>query len=622
MPNPPPPPPPNLSIAFQPAPPTSVPIGTTAMLSATVTNDPNNYGVDWSLTCSMPGNCGSLSAPHTASGQAVSFAPPSNFTGNSVTVNIVAFATADHSFNVAAPIAVVAFASKLQGSFVFHAEGIDQSFTPYQVAGVVALDGNGGVTSVEQTANFFDLNTGAFTTKTDTVQSSAGSYFIGSDGRGTLTINTNDPDVASNGSETFSIVYLSSSQVLISQADFTESASGAMDLQTSTAAPAHGYAFVASGNDFNSGSSVAFGGVLNIDSANTISGAGSVADQNFAGTLTAKQGLSGTVSAPDSFGAFTLNLNIPGFQSTNTFQFTGYIVDDAHIKLIENDNASGAGLGSVAGVAIGQGSATGTFKSNSAFSGKYVFGILGVDLTGFTPATLTAAGLFSADGSGGLNNGYIDMLLEQNGNQGFAGSQISSAFKGNYSVDSSGSGRVHATFKGFSGAVQPPVAPNFFLYLTGNGNPPLMLDASDNTGDYPSVGSGIVYPQAAGPLTLNGQYGITFTQQDGQENDGSGQITIDTTTNTLSGVVDVNTGFNPIPSQTVTGTIQAPQANGLVVGTLTGQSSFFVSPFNVDYYIVDAGHGFFVETDLLTAPQPTVTFGFYATRNPVCTGCP
>src|ERR1700722_5592802 len=57
--NPPPPPSSSVSIPFQgpqcPATSTatySVPLNSTLSLSATVTNDPNNLGVDWSLTCS------------------------------------------------------------------------------------------------------------------------------------------------------------------------------------------------------------------------------------------------------------------------------------------------------------------------------------------------------------------------------------------------------------------------------------------------------------------------------------------------------------------------------------------------------------------------------------------
>ncbi len=528
--NPPAPPLSTVTIAFQPTPPASIPLGASTPLSAVVSNDSSSEGVDWSLSCSIPGTapnkCGTLSALHTASAAATTFTPPSAFSGNSVAVNIVAFATADHTQNVSAPISITGFGSTLKGTYVLQAQGIDvNSFEPYQFAGVIVFDGNGGITSGEQTVNLFDPNLGSLAATSDPI--TGGGYFLGPDGRGTITINTNDQNVGLSGVETFSFVYLSSSQALIAQTDFSETASGTMDLQTSTAAPSGGYAFVVNGMDTATFSPTAMGGVFNIDSANTISGKGSVTDQNLAGTLTAKQPLSGTVSNPDSFGAVTLNLNVPTFPTATTFQFTGYIVDATHIKLIESDNVGGAfGSGSTGGIAIGQGSATGTFLDDSAFSGTYVFGVTGVDLATFAPSTLTSVGLFSADGSGTLANGFTDTFLQANGSQGTAGSQIRAAFIGTYTIDNKGTGRVRVNMNHFSPAPHPGFAPLFFFYLTGNGNPPLVLDAGDPTFNYPSVGTGTAYLRSSASLTFGGKYGFSITQQNGfLEADGTGQIT-------------------------------------------------------------------------------------------------
>jgi hypothetical protein len=164
-------------------------------------------------------------------------------------------------------------------------------------------------------------------------------------GRGTISISTNNQDLGTNGVESFSFVILSSSQALITAlptSTLLVSATGTMDLQTSTAAPAAGYAFVVSGTDFSSASPTSIGGVFNINSPNNVSGKGSVADQNLSGTVTAQKNLSGIISNPDSFGAVTLNLAVPTFTSTTAFQFTGYIVDATHIKVIESDNPLGS----------------------------------------------------------------------------------------------------------------------------------------------------------------------------------------------------------------------------------------------------------------------------------------
>src|SRR5262249_36992292 len=100
--NPPPPATQHVSIAFQSAPAASLPLGTTAAVSAVVTNDPGNAGVDWAVTCQNTGNCGSISPHHTASGDTATYSPPTVLSGNSQNVNIEAFATADHTQNVIA----------------------------------------------------------------------------------------------------------------------------------------------------------------------------------------------------------------------------------------------------------------------------------------------------------------------------------------------------------------------------------------------------------------------------------------------------------------------------------------------------------------------------------------
>jgi hypothetical protein len=623
--NPPPPPAAGLSIAFNPAPPTTVALNSTVPLTAVVTNDTTNggsgSGVDWSLSCQAGGTaCGSLSLLHTNSGQANIYTPPSSFSGNSLIVNIAAFATANHSMNVLTTMNITAFSGNLKGTYVLETQGINLIAQAYQFAGVIVLDGNGNITSGEQTLNFYDNNQGVTTSKTDVII--GGNYFIGTDGRGTITINTKDIDVGNgtNGTETFSLVFLSNAKALIAETDPFESGTGTMDLQTSTATPTGGYAFVVNGLDISSGLPIAWGGILNIDSPNTISGNGSVTDQSLAGTITSEQRLSGTLTNPDSFGAVELSLTVPGYSNAQSYSFAGYIVDATHIKLIENDNASGY----TGGVAVGQGTATGTFNNNSMFSGTYVFGIKGIDLTSNAPNSLTWAGLLTADGNGNLN-GYSDVFLQANLNQGTSGSQISFQGNGTYVVETAGTGRVRASLN-FILTPVPNFEPLFFMYLTGNGNPPLILYANDQSTspdfpNYPSMGMGISYNQTA-PLTFSGgDYGLTITQSNGTgvEVDGTGQMTANA--NALTGAIDTNDSFAPSFANPLSGTYAAPLANGEFTGSLSS-ITFDSFPFTADFYIIDANHGLFVETDLIKASTGVVSFGHYASRTPVCTGCP
>lgn len=615
--NPGPPPPSNqVSVVFQPQPAAVISIDSSPSITAVVNNDASNSGVDWAVNCPVQGSCGSLSALHTASGEATTYTPPSTLAGNSESVSIVAFATANHAQNVAAPITITAFGDALKGSYVLQAQGVDSSLNPYQFAGVVVLDGNGGISSGEQTVNITDPVTGLYVCLTDNISSQGSSYFVGADGRGTITITPqNDPDL---GVETFSIVALSPSKALIAAMPTSTAAvtgTGTMDLQSAIATPVNGYAFVVSGSDFASASPTAIGGVLNIDSANNISGKGSEADQNLAGTIVNNQKLSGTVSNPDSFGAVTFNLSVPTFPSTTAFKFTGYVVDATHIKLIESDNPVEVGaFGATAGIAIGQGAATGTFNS---FSGTYVFGVLGEDLAIFQPSTATSAGVFTADGSGGLANGYTDTSLLG------AFTSFGASFDGTYTVASSGIGRVSASFKHFS---PPPVGgfhPAFIFYLTGNGNPPLVLaSATANFATPLFFGTGVAYPQI-GPLTFSGDYGFSITQQNGGEGDAAGRMTTAANPLSYSGAVDGNFSFNPSFNNPLTGAYDAPSSNGVFASTVSDQI-FEFSPFTANFYIIDASHGFFVETDLAdpNVPSGVASFGYYSARTPVCVGCP
>ena len=631
----PPPPPPNLAINLSTMPANPLPVNQTTTLAATVTGDPNNYGVDWSVTCSNP-DCGKLSAPHTVScpdpNCAVTYTPPVSFPGNSETVNIVAFATADNKANASASIKIVSFdTNNIQaGSYVLQLQGSDPGFQPYQFAGVIQLDGNGVIMSGEQTVNFVDAS-GAFVSNQAAI--TGGSYFLGPDGRGTITIIP-DPNDTEVGPETIGFVLLSSSHALIALVPPSPTvatpaaASGTMDLQTAPPPTLHsgGYAFVVSGTDFAQGVPTAIGGIFNVDSTNnTIPGPGSVADQNLAGVMTVTKKLTGALSYPNPnpFGIVTLTLSVPLFPSTTNFQFTGYIVDDNRIKLIESDTN---GLGWTAGLAIGQ------IAGFGSFSGTYVFGVPGVDLSINYPSTLTSVGVFTShdngDGTGSLQNGYTDTFLQQyfNPNTGTVGAQISASFDGTYTIDAV-TGHVVATLKDFSPRPSPGYQPRFFFYPTGNGNPPLVL-ASGGT-NYPLVGAGIAYPQTS-TLTFSGDYGFSFTQQNGgQENDGTGQMTVDPTAPyPLLGIVDsaIASGqsfrgtFTSDPCSPVVdvpgcfpGTLQSADAAG------NGTNAFLTASGSLaaHFYKIDQDHGFFVETDLvdLNNPSGVVSFGYYARRS-------
>ncbi|MGA3089190.1 MAG: hypothetical protein ABSD75_11290 [Terriglobales bacterium] len=664
--NPPPPTPSNVSIAWQSVPGGSLAVGFSENLTAVVSNDPNNppVGVDWALTCQADphnqlGLCGSLSAVHTPSGTPTTYTAPTTITGNSTAIQIVAYATADPTKNQLALITISTFNSSLQaGNYVLEAQGVDANLFPYQFAGVIALDGQGDVTGGELTVNSGGTSTAA------SITPHGSSYFIGNDGRGTINLVWSavaNPN--STGTETFALVFLNNSrnpQALISEID-SFSATGTMDLQqAATIAPPSGsYAFVMSGTDVIDSLPLAFGGVFNIPSGQTtLSG---VTDELIASHQKVSDGpfLTGSQlsSGPDAFGQVTftlIGLLDASHPKPVTAVLTGYIVDSGNIKLIESDTA---GVGSIAafattgGFALAQASGSfGTFNSAS-LSGSYVFGITGVDLSinnsGYSPSTWTQAGSFSADGQndGALSNGFTDSFLQLNCVQstcitnGTQGAQISAAFTGTYAVDASGSGRTTLTGFNFSPTPVPAYSPELFLYLTGNGTqgPAALVLGGGNLGPgpnqhYPSIGTGVAYAQN-GSIAFAGDYGFRFTQQNGSENDGTAQINANSAnTPAVSGIADANIGGGVSTDNGFLGGFSTPNSGGPFAGTLYANPNAQFNavfplapslPMAVNYYPVDADHGFWIETDLVSQATAQVSFGIYAARTPVCaSGCP
>jgi len=611
--NPPPPPANGMSIAFKPAPVASISLATTATLTAVVDNDPANLGVDWSLLCPPNATCGTLNTLHTASGTGVTYTPPPTITGNSQTFTIQAFAAADNTKNVVADVAVTGFASVLKGNYVFSTKGIDANGT-FQLAGVVALDGNGKITAGEQTVSdpLFSVS--------DAI--TGGSYYVGPDGRGSLTINTADQNIGQQGVENLSLVVLSDAHALIANLDDPtlstlsfEGSSGSLDLQTSKGALASGYAFAMSGTGFFSGAAfpIAFGGVLNVDSPGAISGTGSVADE-FDGSnlvLNSNATISGTVTNPDSFGSVKFHLTA-SFASSPIL-LTGYIVDAQHIMLVETDVTSASvGFTSASGLAIGQGSSTGTFTANQAFAGTYVLGILGQDFSGL-PTSLATAGTITADAGGSLTNGFVNEVVLG------AQKSISDSLTGTYTLDPSGSGRVDTQIS----FTRNEPAPELIFYLTGNGNPPVVLSVDTTLG---ALGIGTANPQSASKIAFNGRYGMRFTQgvsSTALENDSTGQITTAGTKGTFAGIADSDVGFNGQPNSPLSGTFTSGNVVGLFSGSMT--DPFFPSlattenTLSMDYFLIDSTKGYFIETDSPISTE--LTFGYFAARNPVCSDC-
>ncbi|HJT71546.1 MAG TPA: hypothetical protein VJ731_15205 [Terriglobales bacterium] len=559
---------PPISVSFPTAPPTSLQANASATLAAVVSNDSSNAGVDWSARCGTSGACGSFNPTHTASGSATTYtAPNTTPAGNAVIIS--ATSTADNTKAATAQVSILTPQdSLLSGNYVFEVSGVDCSFfgcSPYSLAGQLTADGAGNVTSGEQDfSDYFSSAADGFT----------GTYSIGPDGRGTLTVDTGDFDLPGGGIETFSIVLVSGSHILVDEFDTSTTSSGTMDAQTVPASGfsadtlSGGYAFALSGLDFFA-APLSWGGVVNVDSPGGISGTGSVADINNGGSVQTSQSISGSVLSVDELGRADILLNAGPHAGV---EIIAYIADATHLKVVEIDGI----LGVTGGTALGQGASTGTFTSNAAISGNFVLGALGI---GSPFNSSTAAGQFSSDGAGNLS-GVLDLSVE-----GLASNRN---FTGTYSVDSSGTGRGTVTVEASTG-----VLGTFAFYLAGSGNPAMLVGMDEN-----STMSGTILPQAAGPFSaasFNGPYALnSIRDYFSNDFDITAEVTADGIAN-LTGTADTN-GFWSAglqPNVAMTGSFTA-DASGRFTGTLNAPN---MGTWNVAFYVISSSEVLLVETD-------------------------
>ena len=466
----------------------------------------------------------------------------------------------------------------------------------YHVAGVLQADGSGNIIGGEllyedqpENNNVVDPITG-------------GSYTIGStDGRGTITLNTNDTGIGVNGVLTFSLAMVSGTQGLITQFDTSASSTGTLDLQTPYSATnllTGGYAFVTSGVDSAAEGRfpLGMGGVFNVDGVGTISGNGTVMDLIDNGVVTSGAGLTiaGSVASPDQFGKVVVNLN-PAFPGSPAITLAGFIVDDTHIKLIERDQLFVTG-----GIAYAQGSSTGTFTGNGAFNTTVVYSTSGYStVSKSTEQPTVYAGEFTANGSGSLTNGYTD--------ENQFGLLTSDTLTGSYAVDSTGTGRV-VTSNVFYGSSGP--GPSWIFYLTGASDAPALIlqvnGSTHNSSNYIET-VGTAYTQAAGPpgvSSFTGPYGMGFSYfpASGGEDDGSGQVKADGAGNLTPGTDDANvcvigvqlcTSFDPMQGLPLSGIFSSSGAPGRFIGALNDNTVFNFDP--IAFYIANRTRILFID---------------------------
>ncbi len=216
--------------------------------------------------------------------------------------------------------------------------------------------------------------------------------------------------------------------------------------------------------------------------------------------------------------------------------------------------------------------------TNASLNGTYAFAISGQNANG----AFTVAGNFQANGGGAITGGIEDFnspstLLKN------------LAITGTYAVRSDG--RTSATLT--AAGVSPNLVINldFVLLNTSTG----LAIRFQNT----ATGSGSIDMQSSSVnlAALAGTFALNIAGVDSAQNPEAavGQITIDSSGNVTSGVVDDNDNF-VAKNDAVTATPLAVSApiNGRGTATLTTAT---LGSFNFVYYVVDANHLKLIEVD-------------------------
>ena len=431
-------------------------------------------------------------------------------------------------------VATAAGSTLTPGSFAFAVAGEDSQKHTIAIAGSVALDSNGNVTGGEQDYVSHD---GATSPQPSGDTITGGKLTTTSNGKGTLTLVTNNTAVGVGGTETFSIAIVNSKHAVIAEFDAGVSSSGSLDLQTLSSGgldQLNGpFSFVVSGRA--SHLIEVFGGTITADGAG---GLRVKVDQNKAGTVTKGGTNTGTYTAPDGAGRGTMAFG------GNTFTY--YVVNTKVLRLVVTNTGNPDAGSAYAGV---------TNVSNATINAKFVF----TDSSNLSSgAFYAAAGLITADGNGNVS-GFAD--VDENGHP------TSAAFSGTYTVDSHGYGAITIT----PGSTQDISV--LGLYLTdptinfSDPNSPadaglggLLLDL-----DSKIPGSGLLILRGGGVTTPTGNFAVSMqTSNTDNEADAIGVVTLSGAG--FSGTEDLNDLFKTL-STTVQDTAVA------ISGTVTADST-------------------------------------------------
>lgn len=223
--------------------------------------------------------------------------------------------------------------------------------------------------------------------------------------------------------------------------------------------------------------------------------------------------------------------------------------------------------------------------STSSLKGTYVFSSAGSGIS-TSPLFLAMVGSLTADGSGGITGGTVDLIGAKVGVSSPAAQPITG---GSYSVGTDGRGQIDFDTTTRGGAVTITLD----LVLTSSSHGLVIEYDSNGTGSGTiDLQSTITQSQLAGSYTFT----ISGTRANGTSPTAAvGAFTLDSTGAVSSGQEDVNNdgGYSGAPDQILT-------TSAVTLGTIPATARIASSAgasYTFDVYPIDSGHLKFIEND-------------------------
>jgi hypothetical protein len=475
-----------LTITLSQTPTPNLPVGASTNLTAFVTFDLLNAGVDWTASCQST-SCGSFNPAHTTSGQLTTYTAPQTVPTDGL-VTLTAASTTTPTTTVTAQVTITPANLRndlLNGRYAFLLQGVREG-GPWAIAGSLFADGVGDI-NVATERFLGDNNT----------YSVSGTYFIGSDGVGTITLNGAPTGLGYwlNGQQIFQVSVVSSGLMSMEEFDgyydpnlhvaYGGTLSGTLEQQSAAGfqplSSLYSYCFLLSGVGPQDAPAF-YGGVLG---GSTLIFA---MDRSIGGVIDSISGQASfnSVSSDGSSGNIVMG----------PYSFGYFVIDSGRWILIAGAGSSDLPAGQL-------------YLQHSLPLSPHDFAFTE---TGATPlpqgsSPLALGGLLSLDAQGNMVG-----LMDANINGTVTSAQIS----GNLSVSSSGPTQGRGILTVTGGAAQ-----QFAFYATAH-NGALLLEL-----DPQMSGVGVAIPQTSGSTAtaslFSGNYAAAY-QTIGEINAASGGV--------------------------------------------------------------------------------------------------